>query len=305
MILQERRSVQNAADAAALAAAWELPESQVLAQSRAKEWAASNGVDLQAGDELHIVVSPDQTSVEVEVTRETSFVFARVLGLDTTDVHASATAQVGAPATLAGVLPFGVLESAIKYDGSPTTIKYDATSPSNGNFGPVRVDGNGSDIHEESIKHGSKNKICAASQPSCADPTLDTQTGNLIGATRDGFKYRFDNTSSDCDEFEEVLIPKGDGTYNVRGTCNPFNGSSTSLRLVLVPVIDEFPNGMKPVTVQYFTVLFLNDPDTKKCAGNACEMTGTFVKTVVDPTSDAELGIYEEGSAVKFVRLIK
>lgn len=46
-------------------------------------------------------------------------------------------------------------------------------------------------------------------------------------------------------------------------------------------------------------------PGRGKCKGSDCEMTGPFVKAVVDPTSDAELGIYDEQSAVKFVRLVE
>ena len=305
-ILYERRTLQNAADAAALAGAVELPGSQALAKDKAQVWATNNGIDVGAGDELAMAISPDQTSVEVAVRRETPFIFGRVLGLDTTDVHASATAQIGAPSTLSGVLPFAVLESAIKYDGSPTTIKYDANNPSNGNFGPLGIDGSGSSIHEKTIKYGSQNKVCAASQPSCADPTADTQTGNMVGATRDGFAYRLSHTSSSCDEFNEVLIPKGDGHYNVKASCNPFTDSSDSLRLVLVPVIDSFPHGSsEPVTIKYFTALFITDMQQSKCKGSACEITGMFVKIVVDPTSDADLGIYDENSAVKFVRLVE
>jgi hypothetical protein len=306
LILHERRSLQNAADAAALAGAVELPDSQVLARDEAQAWAANNGIDLGSGDELAMVISPEETALEVSVRRDTPFVFGRVLGLDVADVHATATAQIGAPASLTGILPFAVLESALNYDGIPTIIKYDANDPTNGNFGPIAVDGGGSHLHEDAIMYGSQNQVCAVSQPSCDDPTVDTQTGNMVGATRDGFNYRFTHTSTSCDEFSEVLIPKGDGTYRVNAACNPFTDNSQSLRLVLVPVIDAFPNGSsEPVTIKYFTALFLTDMQQNKCHGSSCQITGEFVKIVVDPNSDADLGIYDENSAVKFVRLIQ
>jgi hypothetical protein len=304
MILHERRVLQNAADAAALAGAFELPDSPALAGDQAQEWAKSNGIDLASGDELDISVSPDRTSVTVEVRRETSFIFGRVLGLVSTEVHADATARVGSPLALSGILPFGVLESAIDYGSGPTTIKYDASNPSNGNFGPLRIDGNGSSVLEQSIKHGTQTGVCAQSQPACQDPTVPTQTGNTISATRDGFSYRFNNTSAACDEFTDVLIPKGDGTYNVDPSCHPF--ASDSLRLVLIPVIDNFPNGTsQPVTIKYFTAMFLNSMSQSKCTGNSCEITGTFVKTVFDPTSDATFGIYDPASGIEFVRLVE
>jgi len=303
MILHERRVLQNAADAAALAGALELPDSAALAGDQAQEWAKSNGIDLASGDELDITISPDNTSVTVEVRRETSFIFGRVLGLVSTEVHADATARVGSPLALSGILPFGVLESAINYDGTPTVIKYDASNPSTGNFGPIRVDGSGSAVLEESIMYGTQTGVCAQSQPACQDPTVPTQTGNTISAARNGFNYRFNNTSADCDEFTDVLIPRGDGTYNVDPSCHPF--ASDSLLLVLIPVIDDFPNGSQPVTIKYFTAMFLNSMSPGKCTGISCEITGTFVKTVFDPTTDATFGVYDPVSGIEFVRLVE
>ncbi len=302
LILHERRQLQNTADSAALAGVVELPQSTVLAESKAQEWAANNGIDLAGGDEIDITTS--ETSVTVQVTRETSFVFGRVLGLTTVDVSASATARVGAPSALSGILPFGVLDSAINYDGTPTTMKYDATNPSNGNFGPIQVDGPGAFIHRETIKYGSETMVCGESQPTCADPTVVTQTGNMIGSTRTGINFRLNNTTSNCDEFDEVLLADGNGGYNVQGQCNPWGGGSGSLRLVLIPIIDEFPNGAsQPVTILRFAALFITDMN--QCAGNSCEITGIFVQTVADPTSDAKLGIYDPDSGVKFVRLVE
>jgi len=305
LALHQRRVLQNTADAAALAGAIELPTSPGLAHDKAQEWAENNGIDTAAGDQLDITVNTVDNSVSVRVQREQGFIFGRVLGLVSIDVPADATARVGSPLLLSGILPFGVVESAINYNSIPTTIKYDANNPSNGNFGPLRVDGNGAAVLEKSIKYGTQNSVCAQSQPSCLDPTVPTQPGNTISAARNGFSYRLNNTSSACDQFSEVLIPNGSGAYRINGPCNPFLGSPGSLRLVLVPVIDSFPNGSHPVTLKYFTALFLNDMQNNKCTGNSCEVTGTFVKVVVDPANDATLGDYDSVSGVKIVRLVE
>jgi hypothetical protein len=305
LILHERRQLQNTADAAALAGAIELPESQVLAAGKAQEWAENNGIDLGAGDEITITVDLVTNAVEVEVTREVSFIFGRALGLTTVDVNASAVAQIGAPASLSGLMPFAVLEDAIDYGGSPSTIKYDANNPTAGNFAPLAIDGPGSSLYEDSLVSGTTNSACGLSQPACADPTQQTQTGNLVGGTRDGIKYRMTNTSQDCNEFDEVLIPDGNGSYRVNGACNPWTEGSSSLRLVLIPVIDSFCNGSCTVTILYFTGFFLDDFAQSQCKGDSCELTGTFVKTVVDPYNDAVLGIFDPDSGVKFVRLVE
>ena len=305
LILHQRRVLQNTADAAALAGAIELPNSPGLAYDKAQEWAENNGIDTASGDQLDITVNTLDNSVSVRVEREQGFMFGRVLGLVSTQVHADATARVGSPLSLSGILPFGVLESAVNYNGDPTIIKYDATNPSNGNFGPLRIDGNGSAVLQRSIKYGTQTGVCAQSQPACLDPTAPTETGNTISAVREGFAYRFTNTSASCDDFTEVLIPDGNGSYRINGACNPFLGAQDSLRLVLVPAITSFPNGSKPVTLKYFTALFLNDLQSNKCTGNACEVTGTFVKVVADPANDATLGTYDPVNGVKLVRLVE
>lgn len=305
MILQERRNLQNTADAAALAGAIELPDDPGLAYAKAQEWAEKNGIDTAGGDQLDITVDPSDNSVTVYVEREKPFIFGRLLGLVSTGVHADATARVGSPLNLSGILPFGVKESAINYDGTPTKFKYDATNPTTGNFGPLAVDGPGSSILQDSIQYGTDTGVCALSQPDCADPTVTTQTGNVVSATRNGFNHRFNNTSAACDDFTDVLIDQGDGTYRINAPCNPFTGSQDSLRLVLIPVIDDFPNGSADVTLKYFTALFLQDFQSGKCTGNSCEVTGTLVKIVADPSNDATLGTYDPTNGVKFVRLVE
>lgn len=304
LLLKERRSLQNGVDAAALAGAVELPDSVVLADSKAREWALNNGFSLSAGDQVQVTVSPDNTSVTVEITREASFIFGRVLGLDVTDVHASATARVGSPAAIRGLVPFGVLESAINWDGTPTTMKYDASNPTLGNFGPVRIDGPGAKIHRDTVMFGSTTSLCGASQSTCTDPTTPTQTGNMVGPTRDGVGYRMKNTSTACDEFAEVLIPTASGSYQVSGGCSPWIDGSESLRLVIVPIIDAFPAGTSaPVTVLQFAAFFITD--INKCAGNSCEITGIFVASLTAPVPTAELGAFDENDPITFVRLVE
>ena len=301
VILQQRRSMQNAADAAALAGAVELPQNPLLAQAKAEEWAANNGVDTAAGDEIDVTVDVLENSVTVSVHREQGFIFGRALGLLSVDVHADATARAGSPPMMAGILPFGVLESEINYAGTPTVIKFDAHGGEDGNRGILAIDGTGASIYEDSVTDGASTTVCAVSQPSCADPVVSSEPGNVIGATRDGINYRLDNTITQCDEFSEVLKSNGNGTYMVTPDCNPFTGATGSLRLVLIPVVDTFCEGSCEVTIQYFTVMFLEGLET--CIGAECQVKGTFVKAVFDPSTD--LGELEPGGGVKFVRLVE
>ena len=95
MILHERRSLQNAADAAALAGVSELPESLGTAEAKALEWAENNGYTSENG--ATIIVNTryrgNPGAIEVIIEVDQPFIFARALGLDSVDVSARAVAS--------------------------------------------------------------------------------------------------------------------------------------------------------------------------------------------------------------------
>ncbi|MCH8919744.1 MAG: hypothetical protein IIA23_03445 [Chloroflexi bacterium] len=100
MILHERRSLQNAADAAALAGVSELPESPDAAEAKALEWAENNGYTSENGATITVNTpyqgdpnsQGDPNAIEVIIEVEMPFLFARALGLDSVDVSARAVA---------------------------------------------------------------------------------------------------------------------------------------------------------------------------------------------------------------------
>ena len=95
LILYERRSAQNAADAAALAGARDLPESPSAAVLAARQWAAQNGFSSADGATITVNTPYQGNSgaVEVVIEEETPFLFARAIGLDSVNVHARAVAS--------------------------------------------------------------------------------------------------------------------------------------------------------------------------------------------------------------------
>jgi hypothetical protein len=306
-IMHERREIQNAADAAALAGAGELPYSGGDALAVAQEWAQKNGIDL-GGELTSVEVSttyaPDDT-ITVEVERDVPYVFARVLGFGNQTIHATATARVGSPGGMGGLRPFGVLEDAIEYGGS-TPLKYDAHDQSHGNFGAVALDGTGASVYRNTVKYGSDTPVCAEGQPGCMDPTIETEPGNMTGPTRQGIEYLFDHTDEACNEFEEVFVLDADtpdpNDYALTDRCNPYgpNGVDDSQRVIVTPVIDELCYGRCDVTILYFAMFFVEDLGS--CTGTDCEVHGRFAKANVDV--GALLGAYDEDSAISFVRLV-
>lgn len=94
LILHERRGMQNAADAAALAAVQDLPTSPATAVVAAHKWAADNGYGPSSGATVTVNTpyNGDTASVEVIIEQDTPYVFARALGFNSVSVHARAVA---------------------------------------------------------------------------------------------------------------------------------------------------------------------------------------------------------------------
>jgi hypothetical protein len=302
LFLHERRELQNAADAAALAGAQELPLSPAHAGQKAAEWAEKNGID---DDELEAIEITStyaaNDTITVEVRRDVPFVFARVLGLTSDTIRADATARVGSPAAMAGLVPFGVLDEAISVT-EPTVLKYDSKNAFHGNFGALAIDGHGAKTYSETIEHGSETPLCSFSQDTCADPTTETEPGNMIGPTREAVNWRIDNTPSECNEFDEVFQEVG-GTYRLKGGCNPFlsPGSSDSSRVVIVPVIGELCQGRCDVTILKFAMFFIEE--LGDCTGNSCEVTGSFADAQANV--EALMGSLNPDGLIRLVRLVE
>lgn len=329
--VSHRRSLQNAADAMALAGAQELadPVTPSVRQSvidRATEWGERNGIDPDEIDRIEVISKSAQNpnpGVRVTIRQNHSFVFARAIGIAEHDVTATAGAIKTSPGGTSGVVPWALLSSEAEgaLPGEIVTLKYDANNPATGNFGPIRIDGSGSgncgasDKYCSGVKYGSNSTICSEGgieagtcredAPECDGAECDTQPGNVVGATREAVDWRLSNTDPDCDDFDEVFSDAdGDRVYSIAQQCNPFiAGSKASERVVIVPLISNFPNGSQPVTITGFVLVFLEGYDSAKCRGNACEIQGRFVQA--EMTTGALTGVYEEDALLKFVRLVE
>src|SRR3990170_2183308 len=143
----DRRNLQNAADAIALAASLDLPDG-VAAQAAANQWATKNRINPAS---MTVTIIPQSLpsepnpKVRVELEREHNFTFARLIGVELATVEAAATGIKTSPAGGAGVVPLSVTEDAlagITY-GDEVVLKYDARDIFMGNTNPIRIDGPG------------------------------------------------------------------------------------------------------------------------------------------------------------------
>jgi Flp pilus assembly protein TadG len=330
----ERRDLQNAADAIALAASRELPSASA-AQSAADTWAVKNGVD---PDSMSVTIVPQgigepNPKVVVEIERDHPFTFARLVGITSAAVGADATAIRTSAAGGDGMVPLSVTDEALigMGLGDPVVLKYDANDITQGNTAPIRIDGSGSGNCESSdnycrgVTYGSENVVCAEGiDPTyCSGPSVvDTQTGNVVGGTRTAIESRIDATDTHCDAFDEVFeddpTSSDPGTYHIVTACNPFlEGGYESHRVLIIPVIDQLCNGSCNVTILSFALFFLegfgnanengngngNGNNNQGCTGNDCEVIGRFVR--VNQNVGLLAGTFDPQSFNTFVRLVQ
>ncbi|MBE0466413.1 MAG: Tad domain-containing protein [Candidatus Desulforudis sp.] len=194
----EKRKMQNAADAAALAGGMELPINSSLAQDRAVEYATKNGAD---STQVVTSVSEDKSTITVSVGKEHDFRFARVLGFHKVDIKAKAKARV-APATgVLGCIPFVLkdqeLEVGQEYklklfppgggednDGNPFVIYLGP-----GNFGCIDYNNTpeDDDLKDQNflnnLKYGYPGLINVGDE-------FKPLTGNRSELTKEGVEYR-------------------------------------------------------------------------------------------------------------------
>ncbi len=307
----DRRDLQNAADAIALAASQELPNSSA-AQAAAATWAVKNDVDPA---NMTVTITQQDGSnpnpkVRVEVDREHGFTFARLIGINSATVEAAAAAVKTSPGGFAhgGLVPWSITEAA-KNSASPGTslvLKYDSRNVTNGNFGAIRLDGNGANVYRDTIKYGSTSPLCAVGVADCNYPsTVTTQPGNVIGPSEAGTDYRLEGTDSACDTWDEVVI-SANGKQGLTAACNPFTagGNPDSLRVIIVPIIQSLCNGACDVTTTEFALFFLEGYGSGGCSGNDCEIRGRFINS--NTNLGATLGRYDsDASTAHFVRLVE
>ena len=226
----DKRTLQNAADAIALASAQDLCKPDCSSTSQAiitgQTWATKNGIPLSR---LTITITGGGTAPKVTavVSKNHKFHFVKAIGIDSRDVSARAAAVKVSFGGGAGIVPWTVTQNTVdsSTSGAEIVMKYDATGGNIGNFGAIRIDGPGANVYNDSVMYGSSTVACAAgtpnctvgacpgsypdtcaeTSPSCDGPECTAQTGNLIGPTASGVDFRMNNTMASCDTFDEVF----------------------------------------------------------------------------------------------------
>lgn len=272
----DHRTAQNQAEAAALAATQHLPAADTTAATTAADQAlVANGSD---SAERSCLEFEDRNgdgryeTVRVCVERNSAGVFSNLSGVTFVTVSAAATATVG-PVDISNVMPWAVVpqdptcdeageicQNDLDGDGTfeicgdfldcpwglPTdqlfAFKVSGTITP-GNFGAIGACGNGATNYRDCINGETVSGFFEEGET----VNVETQTGNLGQNTNSALTDRYPaSTWAACDvaatpDAITGLDPDGHADAIDRFVDNPTSGCEQ--RLVMVPIILEFPQG--------------------------------------------------------------
>jgi hypothetical protein len=323
LFYQDRRHLQNSADAAALAGVSELPLKPLDARKKAEDWAAINGIPASQIKtiEVRTTDAPNDT-LYVEVEKDFKWIFGRVLGMDTNAVSASAAAQIQSLQGSHNVMPWAILmgdSDCLDAVGDAVfstscTVKVGSTSSSiSGWYGALDLDGGGggSSEYESNIVDGEADTLyCVAGSPSppCQSSVIDALSGNKVGGTGGGIDQRLateptcDANGNSKDDFDEVFQVSVDdpGSYGVACAQSP--------RLIFIPIVSLDGVPVKTVTIEGWALAYLK---SYGCVGGGnCNGAGHWevrIQIADSAYSEVEgfLGAYNSLSGASGHRLIQ
>ncbi|WP_394173035.1 pilus assembly protein TadG-related protein [Guptibacillus hwajinpoensis] len=183
-LYHEKRILQNAMDASALAGAQGLLTSQASASTLAKEYADKNAFPIGSGD-LTI------TSQSIKVAKESTvpMTFARIFGIQQASVSASAKAEVGLLKSVKRITPITIEYTAIPHE---TQLKCGNPGENKGNCGYLDINSNGAS--------GLATNIINGVELAPGTKFVQTEPGQKWGPVKNAFQTLIDNdaTKSHC-----------------------------------------------------------------------------------------------------------
>lgn len=230
---QQKRSVQSAADAAALAGASQLVVSTSAATTQAQTQYAKNGLN---SDTVTYTVTTDlvaNDSVTVTASRSVSNWFGRVFGVNSTTITATSRATIesytAVPAN-ANVVPWGIMKNAF-VPGQSYSIYTDGSSPNNGALSMNTW--TGSVCNGTSGGADYKNEISGALSicPVSVGDTIPVKTGQNAGPTSQGIDSRI----TSWDPVSAIATVGANGAATIIKPSSP--------QLVLLPVVVNAADG--------------------------------------------------------------
>jgi Flp pilus assembly protein TadG len=258
-LMVARRRMQNAVDAGAHAGVQVLPDDVSDAKASGRAWAVKNGAT--SGEITSATVSTTYVTNEtltITGKRSVSYVLAGVLPGSpmSAPVSATASAVVGSVVGAAGVMPFGLEdENGPGTPGFGYTFSQAVTikePPGNqhhlgpGNYGLLALDGRGGSTLRDTISQGGSSTFYTIGDK------VYTEPGQTAGPVRQGLdewaSSNHDSMSSSCNDWSGSHTYT-DGKLGITPRCK--------YRVVLIPIIDDWPNGRGEVTILGFAQMYI------------------------------------------------
>lgn len=273
----QRRAVQNAADAAAIAGADAIPSGNTT--SAARQMAAKNG---KPGDSVTVTMSGVDT-VTVTVTRTAPTFFLKVFGKSSIPVSATAVARIEALSAVKGhVSPYAVTVD-VYANGTGTTL-FKESQP--GAYGTIDLP------TTDNTTGGSCSGNTNKGTPSNIGPELSDNlpAGTLVvggclsvksGASQPSANI-VNNILPSNNAMNQDLQSLGNGQYQVipQSWDDP-NGLPP--RLMYIPIVETLPSGNGTTTIKFFAWFYMTSATG---GGSGLTINGQWVSLQLPPTGE-------------------
>lgn len=233
-----------------------LPNNRDKAYDIAIEYLEKNNVNTE---NVNIVISNDNKSIEINGNKNVPHTFAKIFGVDSSNVETNSRVIIGTVKSVSGGLrPFAVETFNYTY-GDVVTIKEGAADGYNGNYGVVALGGSGASTAKYNVLYGYKGTLKVGDW-------IDTEPGNMSSVVSTVKNY-IRNDYSTFDSF-----------------------TRDSLRIWTMPLVDTLEvNGRGQVQVVGFAQFYVEGMTNN---GGHTEITGRFLQYVVNGEIDADLVEY-------------
>jgi len=259
--------VENAADAAALAAGQLLPvkvsdtNTITIVKNRAIEYAEKNGMmNMQFNNiELFNEVGGMYTQLKINIPIQIETSFAKIIGVKTLNITRSATVKITPCGKVADVVPLSIDKTKMDYylannQSTHLALKFGGGAGTQGAFGAIDLDG---------VKGGGANDYYSwlafgfTGQLSAGEQLFPVETGTMAGPTNNALTLRY----NECNH------------YQSSGGCTIDHFNPNCPRIVKAPVIEY--DSKHYVQIRGFAA-FILEPLT-----DSGYIYGSFIKMVV------------------------
>jgi hypothetical protein len=253
LIYIEKVKISNAIDSALLAASLELPTDATKARNVAIEYLQKNNTD---PSKVSIVISADNKSIQMDGVKNVKHFFAPIIGINSSDVNTSAKVIIAPLKSVkGGIRPFAVEKFDFSY-GDVVTLKEGAGDGYHGNYGAVALGGTGASVFKANSLYGYSGTITVGDM-------IDTETGNMAGATNEIKNY----INSELSSFSDF--------------------KRNSIRVWTLPLVDSlYMDGRKDVLVVGFGEFYVESVTNKS---GKVEIQGRFIRFVTNGEIDMTL----------------